>query len=539
MSNSWWPRMSRAETLAFTAILLLALGVRLIGISTESFWVDEAASWVFSRMPLAELWGNTAFEPHPPLYYTILKFWSWVFGNSEAALRSLSTLVNLVTVFLVFHIGRLVLEGKEGFWLGLVAAGLIAVHPVQIHYAQEARGYAMLVLGATMVLLALTWWLKHPEALSKPPLETLRTATVREWQVMCLFVFGAALAFWMNHTAVLLLGSVIAVAAIVLIIDNAGRRGATVANFAMLAVVILVLWAPAVPRVFSGLDKIQSGFWLLAPSIYGVIQRLDYLFGSATYDLFTTARDRVIAICCVGLLVAAGAAALIHRGKWRIALLLAAAALLPAIVSLIATFTFTPIFIPRPLIWVQIGYMLLAAASVLWIRSIPARSVVLAGALVALTSFALTHRATKEPWRQIVEVLQEQSQPNDLIITWYNYAQVPLEYYDAANRVPARRLPLWKSDLKYPTMADVLMYDNHFDTDEVMERVREAERNSAHIWVIVHGSTNDVIVKQIYELLATKRGQPEVKFDYQLPSGMDAHIHVARYEVAGSPVGGD
>ena len=54
---SGWRDLANAQRWALGAIVIVAIGVRVLGIASESLWIDEAASWGFSRLPLSELWG--------------------------------------------------------------------------------------------------------------------------------------------------------------------------------------------------------------------------------------------------------------------------------------------------------------------------------------------------------------------------------------------------------------------------------------------------------------------------------------------------
>ena len=121
-------------------ILLSGFVLRLIAIN-QSLWIDEATSALVTRMSLVDLFGK--FLPgdfHPPFYYLLLKFWSNLFGSSEVALRSLSILFGLATIYLVYKLG------------GRIAALLMATSGLHIYYSQEARMYAM---SAFLVSLAI------------------------------------------------------------------------------------------------------------------------------------------------------------------------------------------------------------------------------------------------------------------------------------------------------------------------------------------------------------------------------------------------
>ena len=84
------------------AILAIGLAFRLPGLGTRSLWIDELFSEWFAARSLAELWRDVpTYETHPPSYYTLLKLWAMLFGNSELGLRSLSLVASLSTILVV------------------------------------------------------------------------------------------------------------------------------------------------------------------------------------------------------------------------------------------------------------------------------------------------------------------------------------------------------------------------------------------------------------------------------------------------------
>jgi len=78
---------------------------------------------------------------HPPLYYVIARFWVGIFGNSVTAIRSLSALISLLIFPSVYWLCR------ELFPVPLVvseiAIALMAISPIHLVYAQEAREYIL------------------------------------------------------------------------------------------------------------------------------------------------------------------------------------------------------------------------------------------------------------------------------------------------------------------------------------------------------------------------------------------------------------
>lgn len=129
-------------------ILAVGLGIRLYQLGTAPFWYDEAYSALVAGRPLGGLLTATAGDVHPPLYYLIL----WPLGQmgirAEWAYRLPSLMASLAAIWVLWMIlERLAWPASAR----IAAAAMMALAPAQLHYAQEARMYAILVL---LVLLA-------------------------------------------------------------------------------------------------------------------------------------------------------------------------------------------------------------------------------------------------------------------------------------------------------------------------------------------------------------------------------------------------
>ena len=82
----------------------------------------------------------TSDPQHPPLYYVMLRLWVQVFGDSSVGLRSLSAAISLLVFPSVYW---LCLELFESPIVGWVTIALMAVSPLQIFLAQDARQYGL------------------------------------------------------------------------------------------------------------------------------------------------------------------------------------------------------------------------------------------------------------------------------------------------------------------------------------------------------------------------------------------------------------
>lgn len=88
-------------------------------------------------------------DTSPPLYYLLLSGWTRVLGTGDAALRFFSLLWAVLTVPLLWLLGR-ELGGRD---LGWIAAVLYAWSPASVFYSVEGRMYSLVWLLAT----ALAW----------------------------------------------------------------------------------------------------------------------------------------------------------------------------------------------------------------------------------------------------------------------------------------------------------------------------------------------------------------------------------------------
>jgi mannosyltransferase len=135
-------------------ILLLASFLRFYRIDAQSLWNDEGNSARIAERTLDLILEGAAGDIHPPGYYLLLHGWRALFGHSEFALRSLSTVAGLALVIFTYLLGRYLF----GETTGLAAAFLGAVSPFAVYYSQEARMYALLAAlsaASTYLLLRL------------------------------------------------------------------------------------------------------------------------------------------------------------------------------------------------------------------------------------------------------------------------------------------------------------------------------------------------------------------------------------------------
>ena len=151
-------------------LFLLALAVRLWRLTTHSLWFDESMSLFWASQPVTRIWEvglRLVEDKHPPLYYSLLHGWMGLFGSSDAAVRSLGSLLGALAVLPTWGLGYLLGDRRAGALAGL----LVALNPFLVWYSQEVR---MFMPAATFALFGLYGLLRsvlspQPSALGPRP----------------------------------------------------------------------------------------------------------------------------------------------------------------------------------------------------------------------------------------------------------------------------------------------------------------------------------------------------------------------------------
>jgi mannosyltransferase len=378
-----------ADVMPVVLVMLVGAALRICGIGANSLWTDELFSrWYPELFGMRFMWSDGfTQEPNPPGYYTILKGWMWLFGTSDAALRALSALASTLAIPVVYCLGRELFDGDpraDGRRVALTGAAIFAVLPMQMHFAQEARTYALLMLPAGGILLAMARLLAEASSVRAP--STRAPASMR---TLALYGFCGIVSLYLHATAALLLAAASGVVLVQLLWRRCTVRAA---QFVATNLVIVVVAAPALLGMAS---KTHTGIgleWIpplrardVAAAISAVVTGPDasLRFPGA---LLTAAALGAIAVSLVR-----------ERPAPRPAIvLLGVPALFLTLACLLSLRQ--PILLPRIMCWVDVPFALIsgyALCSPSWRVPAFGLGAALAGGLLVFFLFA----PGKEPWR--------------------------------------------------------------------------------------------------------------------------------------------
>ena len=92
------------DVLGVAALVLVGVVARFV--TTSPLWLDEALSANIAALPLGDIADALRQDGHPPLYYWMLHGWMSVFGEGDAAVRSLSGVFGVLSLPLAYEAGR-------------------------------------------------------------------------------------------------------------------------------------------------------------------------------------------------------------------------------------------------------------------------------------------------------------------------------------------------------------------------------------------------------------------------------------------------
>ncbi|MGF1521729.1 MAG: glycosyltransferase family 39 protein [Leptolyngbyaceae cyanobacterium] len=130
-----------------------------------------------------------------PLYFVITRLWTNIWGLTPHQTRLVAALISLLTLPCMYWLSYELFQRSLTAWIATV---LIAISPLQVLYAQEARNYSILAVATLLASASL--------------LRALRVQTVFAWMS---YAITAAIALYANMLSILvLLGHGIYVAAV-------------------------------------------------------------------------------------------------------------------------------------------------------------------------------------------------------------------------------------------------------------------------------------------------------------------------------------
>lgn len=475
----------------FVLILLLALGIRLLGIASRPIWYDEAFSILFAEKgPIAMLHGTVgatgaeSAEEHPLGYYVILWLWMNIFGGSIGSVRMLSIFIGIGIVYLTYRISLELFDAKTAETSMLITA----LMPFQVHYAQEIRMYAFL---AMWLLLAVYSY--------------LRGSRSGEWRWWLVFGFSSALAQYTHNLAAFFL--------IPLAVTPLIQRDWRTFRFVLLSgLFAILLYSPWLIQLPSQLAKVDQSYWVSRPDISSLLTLLlVFTTNTPLPDVWILpALTIAFLIVVIGLIQTTRVKSGNEKsdGLWILFLTFA-----PPLMLFIFS-QWIPVYIERALL-PSGAFFCLWLAWILRNADLPRAGRSLMTVMLAV-AFGLgihqhiTYRGFPYgPFREMTAYLKENTKPRDKIIHSNKLSLLPAMYFDRGLAQSYIGDPTGSAtDTLAPATQEVLGIEAEAD-------IRSAAGEAESIWYVIYQRSIDEYIQ------AGESTHPDIEFldsEYRLAS---------------------
>jgi mannosyltransferase len=383
-------------------ILLTIVGgfLRFYNLGFNSLWLDEGTTYIVSLHTYAGIWQDvTTWDFNPPLFYWI-EHVMLMFGQTEEILRFVPAVFGVLTIPLIYFVGKEFLDRN----VGIIAAIAATFSPFLIFYSQEARAYSMTVFFITFAMI---FYLK-----------ALKNNDIKNW---VLFGFLSALAFWSHYYVFVLIAALVIYAIAIQLMDI--RK-----NIKKLEMVLLSVFVFSVACLPIILVTIQRFFVRTAEAPKYGAQGFDIIYNTL---LQISGSIEILLVLFVFLFIA-GLVQLYFNNK-KHALFLISLLFLTFFISYILSYKLP--MNPRFLIFLTIPiYIGIGASYGLFYRVWRNQGIVYVMMAVLIlvnapTLFNYYSGYSKDDWRGFSGQLQNITNDGDKIVLVPGYMNQPLDYY--------------------------------------------------------------------------------------------------------------
>lgn len=218
----YWTESTRRDVRIdfFVLILLILFGgfLRFWNLGVPSFWVDEV-NVVFAADSFAQKGDfslpSGSVHTRAPLYTYSVAFFYKIFDVSETSTRLSSALFGLLSILVVYFLGKKVFNRR----VGLLSAFLMAFSHFEVGWSRTAKTYALLQLLTLIIVYSFIRGFEdkdqqrnslqdsdsHSSFLTRTLRSLKQTGISPLWLVVCVLLIGVA-TFYVHLLTVFLLG---------------------------------------------------------------------------------------------------------------------------------------------------------------------------------------------------------------------------------------------------------------------------------------------------------------------------------------------
>lgn len=510
--------MKRGAFAVLAVIVGAGILMRWWALGDRSLWFDEGYTQWTTTLSLSDLIRAIRFDYTPPLYFMLVRWWTWIWGDSELALRSWSALVASLSIVLVAMIAW---RTTRNSLATAIATALFAASEIQLEWGQTARAYAT----ASFVFVLSAWLL----------IRYLDTAN--RWWLVAYSLAAALLVYQHNVMWFFLVG----LHAGALLWPGPLSLRQRLGSLALADVVVAVCFAPWVPGFLQQVHQLEAAYFTERPVFYDLsqvvvqqvgihVERLRELSGH--YLGIEDGAHRLYRLGFFALAVGLGLAALLRRPAemQRRVLAIMAFGALPLAIGFVYSNVRTSIWVEKSMIPASTMLPIMIAAALAGAWKSPVRvglalasGIVVVAALV--TSIDYLAHPPLEDWHEATCFIGANEARDTGVVFVGSGGEMLYRYY--AQR---EKLPLAAELCGLPS--------GYFSTDPpiVMTRIAKEPDTRKLLDLMQSHRVSRIVLLQAYTKWADARGlaQGELDHNWRLIEAKDCGKVTAR--LYGDPV---
>ncbi len=367
---AWWGAVG---------ILFLLFVAMIVSIPYTFMHPDEGLSYQFTAGDFSRTMRMVKTDVHPPLWFA--SFWGWqqIFGDFEYVARIQAIFLSVVTLSLVYQLGRRWFDAAR---YGVYAMILLGANAFFFTHATEIRPYPLVMLSAAWSMLLFQRWLIR-----------------QTWSTAIGYGLSCALLMYVHY----FLSFLIVVQVVYFVIRRPHRQLIKQGVFAgLLGFVLWLPWLPVLIAQVEHLRAINSGGPLGVQSTTHAttLREIERLLRFTTNDL----------LWLYMMLLVAGAIVLWRKSNYQLVLLWAIG--VPGL-AFVANL-FLAVYTQRYFVYLTIGIALAISAAFV---ALPRRLQTIAFVAVALLSFVALPAQLPErtPYREVFQQMSAAAHPDDIV----------------------------------------------------------------------------------------------------------------------------
>ncbi len=362
---------------AYFSVIVLSILAYLIIVGGKSVWGDEAYTFAMLKHSFGDMCSITAADVHPPLYYILLKIFTYPFGYSllSAKIFSIITYIAIIA-FGGYHIRKIINERTA-----IMFMVLFLFYPFMLAYSLEVRMYS---LAAMFVFMSAIYAYKV-------------YSEDKKINIVLYALFTLCSAY--THYFALMAAGIVFLELLVFVIKNKREK---LKQLIIATAVMAIGFIPWLGKLLGQLkEKSDNGFWIPPITRSTVIGYLKSVFGINVIPHYEWLCKTFFYVCCLMFLAAFIYAIIKLKNKNNALAILAI--LVPIFVMVIGigvSVAYKPVFITRYIV-PTIPLLLLFAAIVLgeinnkWISALVLAIVIIGGCFNYVHQYKIEYRDIK------------------------------------------------------------------------------------------------------------------------------------------------